>query len=77
MAITDDNAFELPKLRSSFILENDTEFLENDNVAEFFDVKFCPYQPLDAPPVFAAISKKHVSPPWIQLTLSRQHLTLT
>ncbi|KAL6920777.1 hypothetical protein FSHL1_004754 [Fusarium sambucinum] len=60
MAITDDNAFELPKLRSSFILENDTEFLENDNVAEFFDVKFCPYQPLDAPPVFAAISKKHV-----------------
>jgi hypothetical protein len=33
MAITDDNAFELPKLRSSFILENDTEFLENDNVA--------------------------------------------
>jgi hypothetical protein len=60
MAIADDNAFELPKLRSSFILENDTEFLENDNVAEFFDVKFCPYQPLDAAPVFAAISKKHV-----------------
>ncbi|KAF5969961.1 extra sex combs [Fusarium coicis] len=60
MAIADDNAFELPKLRSSFSLENDTEFLENDNVAEFFDVKFCPYQPLDAQPVFAAISKKHV-----------------
>ncbi|KAF4446487.1 hypothetical protein F53441_9891 [Fusarium austroafricanum] len=60
MAITDDNAFELPKLRSSFALENDTEFLENDNVAEFFDVKFCPYQPLDAAPIFAAISKKHV-----------------
>ncbi|KAI6770887.1 hypothetical protein HG531_009742 [Fusarium graminearum] len=59
MAITDDNAFELPRLRSSFTLENDTEFLENDNCAEFFDVKFCPYQPLDAPPVFAAISKKH------------------
>ncbi|KAG9497817.1 hypothetical protein J7337_010688 [Fusarium musae] len=59
MAIADDNAFELPKLRSSFSLENDTEFLENDNVAEFFDVKFCPYQPLDAQPVFAAISKKH------------------
>ncbi|GKU07556.1 unnamed protein product [Fusarium langsethiae] len=69
MAIADDNAFELPKLRSSFILENDTEFLENDNVAgmvlsfllldKFFDVKFCPYQPLDAAPVFAAISKKH------------------
>ncbi|KAF9770408.1 hypothetical protein IL306_012062 [Fusarium sp. DS 682] len=60
MAIADDNAFELPKLRSSFALENDAEFLENDNVAEFFDVKFCPYQPLDAQPVFAAISKKHV-----------------
>ncbi|RGP68331.1 hypothetical protein FLONG3_8203 [Fusarium longipes] len=69
MAIADDNAFELPKLRSSFTLENDTEFLENDNVAgtallfllfdKFFDVKFCPYQPLDAAPVFAAISKKH------------------
>ncbi|KAH7198618.1 WD40-repeat-containing domain protein [Fusarium flagelliforme] len=59
MAIAHD-PFELPKLRSSFILENDTEFLENDNVAEFFDVKFCPYQPLDAAPVFAAISKKHV-----------------
>ncbi|KAF5025192.1 hypothetical protein F66182_2768 [Fusarium sp. NRRL 66182] len=52
MAITDDNAFELPKLRSSFALE-------------FFDVKFCPYQPLDAAPVFAAVSKKHVSLPWI------------
>lgn len=29
--------------------------------AEFFDVKFCPYQPLDASPIFAAVSKKHVS----------------
>lgn len=27
---------------------------------EFFDVKFCPYQPLDRDPVFAAVSKKHV-----------------
>ncbi|CAG7566550.1 unnamed protein product [Fusarium equiseti] len=45
MAIAHD-PFELPKLRSSFILDNDTEFLENDNVA-------------DAAPVFAAISKKH------------------
>ncbi|UPL02663.1 hypothetical protein LCI18_013597 [Fusarium solani-melongenae] len=60
MAIADDNAFELPKLRSSFGFENDAEYLENDNVAEFFDVKFCPYQPLDASPVFAAVSKKHV-----------------
>ncbi|KAF4982083.1 hypothetical protein FZEAL_2235 [Fusarium zealandicum] len=60
MAITDENAFELPKLRLSFGFENDTEFLENDNIAEFFDVKFCPYQPLDSNPVFAAVSKKHV-----------------
>ncbi|KAF4952384.1 hypothetical protein FGADI_6816 [Fusarium gaditjirri] len=72
MAITDENAFELPKLRSSFSLENDTEFLENDNVAEFFDVKFCPYQPLDAQPVFAAISKKHASLPSVVIcTLSQ------
>ena len=28
---------------------------------EFFDVKFCPFHPLDCDPVFAAISKKHVS----------------
>lgn len=28
---------------------------------EFFAVKFCPYQPLNADPVFAAVSKKHVS----------------
>lgn len=27
---------------------------------EFFDVKFCPYQPLDQDAVFAAVSKKHV-----------------
>ncbi|KAF7560784.1 hypothetical protein G7046_g3366 [Stylonectria norvegica] len=40
---------------------NDTKFLDSDdNVAEFFDVKFCPYQPLDCDPVFAAVSKKHV-----------------
>jgi hypothetical protein len=30
-------------------------------VPEFFDVKFCPYQPLDQDAIFAAISKKHVS----------------
>ncbi|KAM0443726.1 hypothetical protein ACHAO4_010470 [Trichoderma viride] len=61
MASTDDVNFELPKLRTSFSLENDTRFLgSDDNIAEFFDVKFCPYQPLDHEPVFAAISKKHV-----------------
>ncbi|KAG8414292.1 hypothetical protein J3459_014885 [Metarhizium acridum] len=27
---------------------------------EFFDIKFCPYQPLDCDPVFAAVSKKHI-----------------
>ncbi|KAH8127255.1 WD40 repeat-like protein [Trichoderma asperelloides] len=61
MASIDDVNFELPKLRTSFSLENDTRFLSSDdNIAEFFDVKFCPYQPLDHEPVFAAISKKHV-----------------
>ncbi|KPM36205.1 hypothetical protein AK830_g10375 [Neonectria ditissima] len=29
-------------------------------LTEFFDVKFCPYQPLDCDPIFAAVSKKHV-----------------
>lgn len=28
---------------------------------EFFDVKFYPYNPVGASPVFAAVSKKHVS----------------
>ncbi|KAL7926349.1 WD40 repeat-like protein [Trichoderma austrokoningii] len=61
MASVDDVHFELPKLRISFSLENDTKLLSSDdNIAEFFDVKFCPYQPLDHEPVFAAISKKHV-----------------
>ncbi|KAH7327883.1 WD40-repeat-containing domain protein [Stachybotrys elegans] len=57
----DETAFDLPRLRASFCLENDTKFIDNDdNVAEFFDVKFCPYQPLDKDPVFAAVSKKHI-----------------
>jgi polycomb protein EED len=61
MAVTDEAAFELPKLRLSFVFDNDTKFLgHDDNVAEFFDVKFCPYQPLDQDPVFAAVSKKHI-----------------
>ncbi|KND86862.1 Polycomb protein esc [Tolypocladium ophioglossoides CBS 100239] len=61
MAATADNIFDLPKLRVSFGFENDTRFLEyDDNVAEFFDVKFCPFQPLDCDPVFAAVSKKHI-----------------
>ncbi|PHH75875.1 hypothetical protein CDD83_4347 [Cordyceps sp. RAO-2017] len=53
--------FDLPRLRVSFAFENDTRFLEyDDSVAEFFDVKFCPFQPLDRDPVFAAVSKKHI-----------------
>ena len=28
--------------------------------AEFFDVKFYPYNPVGADPIFAAVSKKHV-----------------
>lgn len=34
---------------------------ETDNLLEFFDVKFYPYNPPGAPPIFAATSKKHVS----------------
>ncbi|KAG5983849.1 hypothetical protein E4U55_006999 [Claviceps digitariae] len=61
MAAKDDDLFELPKLRVSFGFENDTRYLDrDDNVAEFFDVKFCPYQPLDQDAVFAAVSKKHI-----------------
>lgn len=32
----------------------------HDYISEFFDVKFYPYDPDGADPVFAAISKKHV-----------------
>ncbi|ODA78496.1 hypothetical protein RJ55_05877 [Drechmeria coniospora] len=91
MAASSNSPFELPRLRVSFGFENDTRFLEVDDVvagkilslcpdkkddrfmrneattsngyilsAEFFDVKFCPFQPLDCDPVFAAISKKHI-----------------
>ncbi len=35
--------------------------LLTEHCVEFFDVKFCPYQPLDRDPVFAAVSKKHAS----------------
>ncbi|KAK4204093.1 WD40-repeat-containing domain protein [Triangularia verruculosa] len=49
--------WELPRLRSSFQLHED---IKEDDLAEFFDVKFYPYNPPGAPPVFAATSKKHV-----------------
>ncbi|RBQ70180.1 hypothetical protein VDGD_21526 [Verticillium dahliae] len=53
--------YDLPKLRVSFTPEDDTRFLsQEDNVPEYFAVQFCPYQPVDADPVFAAVSKKHV-----------------
>lgn len=56
--------YDFPRLRVSVHLDDDTSYLaEDDPVPEFFDVKFCPYQPLNARPVFAAVSKKHVSAP--------------
>jgi polycomb protein EED len=33
---------------------------KTDSPLEFFDVKFYPYNPPGAPPIFAATSKKHV-----------------
>ncbi|KAK4678044.1 hypothetical protein QC764_304080 [Podospora pseudoanserina] len=50
--------WELPRLRSSFQLHEDA--VRDEDLAEFFDVKFYPYNPPGAPPVFAATSKKHV-----------------
>ncbi|KAG6365967.1 hypothetical protein INS49_000143 [Diaporthe citri] len=61
--------WDLPKLRSSFNFEDDyrhlktknkTEDEKDDKDTEFFDVKFYPYDPDGADPVFAAVSKKHV-----------------
>lgn len=61
MASIDGPAFELPRLRVSFKWDDDTSLLDvDDKMPELFDVKFCPYQPLDQDAVFAAISKKHV-----------------
>ncbi|KAK0388690.1 hypothetical protein NLU13_4933 [Sarocladium strictum] len=66
MASLDGTPFELPRLRVSYKFDDDTHLLSQDEedtdhgVPEFFDVKFCPYQPLDQDAVFAAISKKHV-----------------
>ncbi|KAK4238085.1 WD40-repeat-containing domain protein [Achaetomium macrosporum] len=57
--------WELPRLRASFIFQDDYKYLSSDDqqasqdLAEFFDVKFYPYNPPGAPPVFAATSKKH------------------
>ncbi|KAL1838345.1 hypothetical protein VTJ49DRAFT_2776 [Mycothermus thermophilus] len=54
--------WELPRLRSSFVFQDDfstPEDAANQDLAEFFDVKFYPYNPPGAPPIFAAASKKH------------------
>ncbi|KAH6631639.1 WD40-repeat-containing domain protein [Chaetomium tenue] len=57
--------WELPRLRASFLFQDDYKYLSaNDqaasqDLAEFFDVKFYPYNPPGAPPVFAVTSKKH------------------
>lgn len=39
-------------------------FVANNHLPEFFDVKFYPYNPIGADPIFAAVSKKHVCNPW-------------
>ncbi|KAL8381520.1 hypothetical protein RB595_005675 [Gaeumannomyces hyphopodioides] len=54
--------WELPKLRASFGFEDDHHLLDDDSrdSGEFFDVKFYPYNPPGSPPIFAAVSKKHV-----------------
>ncbi|OAA69046.1 WD40/YVTN repeat-like-containing domain protein [Cordyceps fumosorosea ARSEF 2679] len=37
------------------LLAHWVKLLANSSLAEFFDVKFCPYQPLNCDPVFAAV----------------------
>ncbi|KAK4156238.1 WD40-repeat-containing domain protein [Chaetomidium leptoderma] len=65
MAPADLAEWELPRLRASFIFQDDYKYLSSDDqlasqdLAEFFDVKFYPYNPPGSPPVFAATSKKH------------------
>ncbi|KAK4126358.1 WD40 repeat-like protein [Parathielavia appendiculata] len=65
MPATDSAEWELPKLRASFLFQDDYKYLSSNDqqasqdLAEFFDVKFYPYNPPGAPPVFAATSKKH------------------
>ncbi|ROW05293.1 hypothetical protein VSDG_00133 [Cytospora chrysosperma] len=54
--------WDLPRLRASFGFEDDFKHLtaSGDADTEFFDVKFYPYDPVGADPIFAAVSKKHV-----------------
>ncbi|KAK3368954.1 WD40-repeat-containing domain protein [Lasiosphaeria ovina] len=55
------NEWELPRLRASFILQDDSKTpADADSPAqEFFDIKFYPYNPAGASPIFGAVSKKH------------------
>ncbi|KAH7626218.1 WD40-repeat-containing domain protein [Sordaria sp. MPI-SDFR-AT-0083] len=56
------NEWDLPKLRASLNFQDDwKDPVSGEAIAhEFFDVKFYPYNPPGAPPVFAIASKKHV-----------------
>ncbi|KAK3491705.1 WD40-repeat-containing domain protein [Neurospora crassa] len=56
------NEWDLPKLRASINFQDDwKDPVSGESIAhEFFDVKFYPYNPVGAPPVFAIASKKHV-----------------
>jgi polycomb protein EED len=78
VSVSAKDAFELPKIAATVILEDDTRFLRHpdrkeDSTREIFAVEFCPYQPLDADPVFAVVSKKHVA----ICKLSREHILKT
>src|SRR4051812_45862758 len=54
--------WDLPRLRSTFLFIEDPKFIspEEQQAEEFFDVKFYPYNPEGALPIFAAISRKHI-----------------
>ncbi|KAK3956183.1 WD40-repeat-containing domain protein [Pseudoneurospora amorphoporcata] len=56
------NEWDLPKLRASINFQDDwKDPVSGESIAhEFFDVKFYPYNPPGAPPIFAITSKKHV-----------------
>ncbi|KAK4193562.1 WD40-repeat-containing domain protein [Podospora australis] len=62
MPPVEHSEWELPRLRSSFVFEDDVD--DNDyaaETAEIFDIKFYPYNPPGSPAIFAATSKKHVA----------------
>ncbi|KAL3962944.1 hypothetical protein ACCO45_004467 [Purpureocillium lilacinum] len=57
MSQSNDAAFELPRLRSSFSIDGAGH---DGHAGEFFDIKFCPFQPLNCDPVFAALSTRNI-----------------